>query len=54
MPEFLTVIPDRLTTDNIRICEKIKLLNEKTMKENAEVSELANKAKVKIEKSNID
>jgi hypothetical protein len=33
-PEFLTVIPDRLTTENIRICEKIKLLNEETMQQN--------------------
>jgi hypothetical protein len=54
MPEFLTVIPDRLTTENIRICEKIKLLNEETMKENAEVSELAEQAKVKIDKSSVD
>jgi len=53
-PEFMTVIPDRLTTENIRICEKIKLLNEQTMKDNAEVTKLSNKAKAKTEEAAIN
>lgn len=52
-PEFLTVIPDRLTTENLRICEKIKLLNTETMSENAEITELSNKAKERIDESAI-
>jgi hypothetical protein len=52
-PEFLTVIPDRLTTENLRICEKIKLLNTETMSENAEITELSNKAKDRIDESAI-
>lgn len=52
-PEFLTVIPDRLTTENLRICEKIKLLNTETMSENAEITELSNKARNRIDESAI-
>ena len=52
-PEFLTVIRDRLTTENLRICEKIKLLNTETMSENAEITELSNKAKDRIDESAI-
>lgn len=52
-PEFLTVIPDRVTTENLRICEKIKLLNTETMSENAEITELSNKAKERIDESAI-
>lgn len=52
-PEFLTVIPDRLTSENLRICEKIKLLNTETMSENAEITELSNKARERIDESAI-